>query len=189
MRLKSDNKFTPIVSGYYRKYLDFQGKTLCKQLIMPDGLQIQQFQPEDQTRILELYHQAFGQQASHKQILDSVKKFKNAIFLYKIDGTILGYSMSYTHIRKINGKKRNIAIASMLVVDTAQKKRGIGFILLSETVKVFEHNKYHSIYAMIKEDNIASQKMAQKTEFTLEGPFPNLYGSEAGYTAYKILNE
>ena len=177
------------IYGPYRKYLDWCGSRICKNIRYPEDMRIRIYEDKDKEEITKLLYDAFGNKANIKQIKRYSKCYRNTFFIYEENNQILGYVGYYLHYHDINHKKERIAVIYSIATALSNRKKGIGYKLLSDTIDILKQNEFHSVYALIHFKNIASQTMFHKADFTFEGPINKLYGADAGYIVSKILNK
>jgi len=141
---------------------------------------IRTFKDDDLERVLEIYAKSF-ENKDPSQLVKYSKKFRNTLYIYEIDGVIVGYLGFYVHLMREGLNIVQKATAYSGAVDHNMRGRGIFTTIYTESLPELKKNGVQVVYGYINVKNTRSLSVHQKLGFKIVKKIDNYYGIDDGY--------
>lgn len=136
---------------------------------------IRRFKDADLKKVLEIFEAGFGNENYH-QIIKYSKQFGNTLYVYEINGTIVGYIGFYVHQKYVGLKRVPVAILYSIAVEASYRGKGYGSQLLKESIKEMQNNPVSSIYLYVNIKNNEAVSLYQKNGFVITDTLKDICG-------------
>lgn len=159
-----------------RNASDYLGSWIVKKYLFTSAI-IRQFKDADLTRILEIFEQSFGNKNSY-QLVKYSKQFSNTLYIYEVNGTIVGYAGFYVHLKYMGLKKAYVATLYSIAIATSYRGKGYGSQLLIESIRELQNNHVSSIILYVNIKNNEAISLYQKNNFVIVDKIKDICGAE-----------
>jgi len=167
---------------FYRNISDYWGSMLVKKYSHSSTI-IRKFKDADLKKVLEIFEACFGNK-NYQQIVKYSKQFRNILYIYEINGTIIGYVGYYVHQKYVNLKRVHVATLYSIAVDTPYRDKGYGSQLLKESIKEMQNNTISSVNLYVNIKNKEAVSLYQKNGFVKIETLKDICG--LGNDCYKM---
>ena len=116
---------------------------------------------KDIKEVCELEKSIFSSPWSEKSFLDAQKSRENVYLVAKEEGKIIGYCGIWTSFET--------ADLCNMAVDASCRKRGIGYTLLTEAIKIIKEMKVEKLLLEVRESNQTAISLYRKIGFETIG--------------------
>lgn len=169
-------KFAPIIfASIKRSVLDRFG-SISMIIFNVTKKETASCQKSDVPHVINIYENAFNRRAD-TIFYKYQKLFHNTFYLVKdVNNNICGYCLYYIHLKIKNWKLVKVATLYSIAVEDNYKGRGVGSLLLKESINELKENSVSSIRLYVNVDNNIAIDLYTKYGFIVSDIKYNICG-------------
>jgi ribosomal-protein-alanine N-acetyltransferase len=124
---------------------------------------------EDIPKVLEIERECLLSPWSFDGYKNELLRDDSKAIVAEIDGELIGFSITRLITSASEGEILNIAVREQF------RKRGIGGLLLKETINFLKTNKIQSVWLEVRKSNFTAQDFYRRSGFVFCGERKNFY--------------